>query len=180
MILDSYKVPGKNLKVSVSLQISKKDISGETSGTDTADAGTKAKELTCTFDASFKKVGLLKKFITVAQKKDAEKDQHKFMISDDLAEAMDIRQVTFVGDIRISESQGLQSWSVSFTLREYLSVAEKKEQREAPKKQEKAKEEGDKQGQSEQQPNLSTFEHLLSYVDWFLAPEEKEDKSEIA
>ncbi|GAA4649017.1 hypothetical protein GCM10023116_12910 [Kistimonas scapharcae] len=129
MMLDNYKIPGKNLKVSLVLPLARKDISGQTSSTDTVSTGNKAKTLAIALTVPHKQPGDLRRLAAKAQALDTAGKPMVYVISDDLAEAMDIRQVEFTGDFRVDEQDNLQAWSVRFSLREHLSVPEKKEQR---------------------------------------------------
>ncbi|WP_257274264.1 hypothetical protein [Endozoicomonas sp. SESOKO4] len=54
-------------------------------------------------------------------------------IVNDTAAAMKVRQVTFMDNFTASETDGRNAWQVNFTLVEYLSIPEKKEQRKPQK-----------------------------------------------
>jgi FlaA1/EpsC-like NDP-sugar epimerase len=124
----SFEVPGKNLTVSASLAIDKKALGGDTSGTDNAEAGIKPQRLSCSLLLPKDQAKKLKQLKLVVTGKDTE----GAAIVDDLAEAMDIRQVRFVDGLNVTQSDGLQAWNVTFTLEEVRSVAERREEREKP------------------------------------------------
>jgi hypothetical protein len=50
-------------------------------------------------------------------------------ITEDLANAVKVRQVQFTEEFYVRELDNLQAWSVQFSLKDYLSVPEKIEQR---------------------------------------------------
>lgn len=128
----SFEVPGKNLTVSASLTIDKKALGGDTSGTDNAEAGIKPQRLSCSLLLPKDQAKKLKQLKVVVTGKDTEGAAIVYDIVDDLAEAMDIRQVRFVDGLNVTQSDGLQAWNVTFTLEEVRSVAERREEREKP------------------------------------------------
>ncbi|WP_299594349.1 hypothetical protein [uncultured Microbulbifer sp.] len=65
----------------------------------------------------------------MAESTDDNGDLVVYDITDRSANAANVRQVIFNGRIEQREVIGMKAWRVSFTLLEYLSVAEKTEQR---------------------------------------------------
>ena len=128
MMLNSYKVPDQNRKVSLSSPIVSKDISGQTASTSKVDEGQKAQTITVSLTLNFKDNDQLADLQAVAKAKDEADKPVIYTIVDPLAKAMKIRQVIFVDTFRVTEGEG-QYWQISFTLSEHKSVAEKKEQR---------------------------------------------------
>ena len=53
-------------------------------------------------------------------------------IVDDLADALNINQVTFYESVKIRELEDLNAYRVNFKLKEFISTPEKTESREAP------------------------------------------------
>lgn len=128
-MLDNYRIPGRNRKISLVLPLTRQDLSGQTSSTDTVTTGNKPKTLAVALTLAFRRAVDLRRLVATAQALDENGVPKIYVISDPLAEALDIRQVEFAGDFRVDEQENLQAWSVRFSLREHLSVPEKREQR---------------------------------------------------
>lgn len=129
MMLDNYKVPNKDLKVSLSQPIPNEDMSGQTASTETVGKGKKAKQLEVSLTVGFVDKQQLRELSALADAVDTKGDSVKYTIVDELAQAVNIRQVHFVGNFRVTKADMLQAWQISFSLAEYYSVPEKKEQR---------------------------------------------------
>jgi len=130
MLLNEYKVPGKNLSVSGSLELRTEDIAGETCATDSVDKGIKPKTIRVSCDIPFKDSGKLKALIKVAEAKNNSGERKIYTITHRTANSAGIRQVRFFEHFNWREARRLLMWQVSFTLQEYLSNPERTENRE--------------------------------------------------
>lgn len=128
MMLNNYKVPDQNRKVSLSAPMVSKDISGQTASTSKVDEGQKSQKISVSLTINFSDSDKLAELQAVAKAKDEADKPVVYTVVDPLAKAMKIRQVVFVDTFRVTEGEG-QHWQVSFSLSEHKSVAEKKEQR---------------------------------------------------
>ncbi len=125
-----FTVPGKNLKVSVSQNLSRKDISGQTSSTSTVTEGNKAKKISCALIIPKINPHDLEELNAVAEAVLENGDPQIYMVSHDLLNVLKIREVVFSDTLDSSESADLQAWEIKFSLTEKSSIAEKKENRE--------------------------------------------------
>lgn len=130
--LDGELLRLKSPRLTLSMEFKEKDTSGQTSGTSGAEQGEKGKELQVTGLIPFADQMALARLFEMAQEKGDGNERKIYRIGCELAEAVKIYQVKFAGRIMAPEQEGLLAWRVSFTLREHLSVPEKREQR-APK-----------------------------------------------
>ncbi len=129
LALDGMPVNLDSMKVEMSMELKDQDMSGQSSGTETAEQGDKGKKLTFSGRVSFVNVGTLTQLYTLASAKNEANERKVYRIGNDIALALKIRNVKFTGRINASEHDTLQAWNVSFELREFNSVAEQKEQR---------------------------------------------------
>jgi hypothetical protein len=130
---ENYTVPGKNLKVSGSFAMVRKDLGGFTSGTDFSSGGVKPKRLNVALDLPYAQEDDMKQLTAIATAVDSDGDPINYDIVDRTARAMLIRQVHFQDNFRVAEHDTLEAWSVSFTLEEWRSIPELVEQRQEPK-----------------------------------------------
>lgn len=128
LTLNGETVKMLNLKVEAVLPFKDKDQSGQTSGTQKSEGGIKAKELNVTGTVPFRNVEFLTRIFELAEGVDGGGAQTVYRVSNFTAAAINMRQATFTGRVSAPESDSLRAWSVSFTLREYSSVPEKKSQ----------------------------------------------------
>jgi hypothetical protein len=126
-------VPGKNIKVSSSLSLERKDLSGQGSGSSFAAAGDKPQELSVSLVLPFEDKDKLTSLVDAALARDDAGEPLVYDIVDNLAGALRIRQVIFSGTLETAEHDTLQAFSVSFKLQEVKSVAEKLEKNADPK-----------------------------------------------
>ena len=129
--LDGELLRLKSPRLTLSMEFKEKDTSGQTSGTNGAEQGEKGKELQVTGLIPFTDQAALARLFELAQEKGAGNERKIYRIGCELAEAVKIYQVKFSGRIMAPEQEGLLAWRISFTLREHLSVPEKREQRAA-------------------------------------------------
>ncbi|RSD30708.1 DNA-binding protein [Vibrio pectenicida] len=129
LALDGVPVNLDSMKVEMSMELKDQDMSGQSSGTDTAEQGDKGKKLTFSGRVPFTHVETLTQLYSLASDKDETNTRKVYRIGNDIALALKIRNVKFTGRINAREHETLQAWNVSFELREHNSVAEQKEQR---------------------------------------------------
>lgn len=113
------------------------DMSGQDSSTKKSDKGVKAKELTVTGLIPYRQKEWLQNLFKLAEAITGKGEQVKYRIANVTAEAINMREGVFSGEISASEDYVL-GWQVNFTLREVNSVSEKKS-KQAKKKKPKAK-----------------------------------------
>ncbi|WP_118813655.1 hypothetical protein [Haemophilus haemolyticus] len=145
-----------NILMSVSVKREEKDMSGQKSSTKKSDKGVKAKELNVTGFIPYSQKEWLTKLFNFAESEDGKGEQSKYRVSCTVAEAVNMREVQFSGEVSATEQSGQLGWAISFTLREVNSVAEKKEQR---KKKTKAKAQGEKAPTAQSSTNKSAVEN---------------------
>lgn len=128
LALDGKPVYLFNFLATVKVSREEEDMSGQKSSTKKSDKGVKAKELAVTGLIPFREKKWLSDLFQLAEATDGKGEQKKYRVTNISAEAVNMREVQFSGEISANE-QAVQGWTVAFTLREVNSVAEKKEQR---------------------------------------------------
>ena len=118
-----------SLSVRVVLELVNTDASGNTSGTETLNGGTKAKKINITAQLAMKDASSLSKLIKVAESTEESGQRTVYTVSDDTADAVDIREVIFHDRLEINKADKLLALNIGFTLLEYKSVPEVAEQR---------------------------------------------------
>ncbi len=129
LILDNTLIPGFDIKVSATLTLAGEDLSGQSSYTPQAETGDKPKAMSVTTNIKFDNPADLTRLVNMAEAKNDNDSRQVYNIINTTAKAMNIRQVTFQGDLQVKEQDSLRAWSVSFKLIEFDSIPEKKEQR---------------------------------------------------
>lgn len=129
MMLDSYVVPDKELRVAMSMRIDTEGLSGQTSSTSTAHKGFKPKVFNVSLIIPFDEPSLLTKLTATAQATQPNGDLKIYSITDELANAVKVRKVQFTEEFFVRDMDNLRAWSVQFSLQDYQSVPEKVEQR---------------------------------------------------
>lgn len=129
LALDGVMMGLDSMRLEMSMELKDQDMSGQSSGTDTAEQGDKGKKLTFSGRISFAKVEKLTQLYAMASAKDEAQNRKVYRIGNDMALALKIRNVKFTGRINAREHESLLAWNVSFELREHNSVAEQKETR---------------------------------------------------
>lgn len=127
--LGSYNVPGYGLQVTGGMEIYEEDLSGETSGTDTAHKGIKPKTLSVSLYIKFQDEAKLQELIRILEAKDSTGEMQVYTVANLTANAGGITQVKCFERVEWTEMDGVRAWSVNFKLREHLSVPEKVELR---------------------------------------------------
>ncbi|OCA61360.1 hypothetical protein A9R10_16365 [Aeromonas piscicola] len=133
LTLNGEPIIMKSMRVSASMQFQDKDQSGQTSSTSSAEQGAKGKELDVSGLIPFKDERMLSRLFELADAKGTGGKRHVYRVGSLLAKSVKVRQAKFAGRITASEQEGLLAWQVQFTLKEFNSVPEKREQR-LPKK----------------------------------------------
>jgi hypothetical protein len=118
-----------NMTVSPSLKFKDNDKSGQTSSTDTAEQGTKAKEIKVEGMIPYTDSAQLTRLFELAEATGSGGERQKYRVANPTAKAIKLRQAMFAGDLEAKEQKNLMAWAVSFSLKEQNSVSEKKEQR---------------------------------------------------
>ncbi|WP_340618946.1 hypothetical protein [Xenorhabdus entomophaga] len=128
LALDGEAIPLKSLTVTPSMMFQDSDQSGQSSSTAVAEQGIKPKELRITGIIPFTEQKTLSRLFALAEAKDGG-NLKRYRVANLTAQAINFRISTFTGTIDASKVDGKQAWQVTFTLREHLSVAEKRDAR---------------------------------------------------
>ncbi len=104
-----------------------KDQSGQSSSTAVAEQGIKPKELRITGILPLRNTGVFAPFALAEAKENGNLKRHR--VANLTAQAINFRIGTFTNSIDASKIEGKQAWQITFTLREHLSVSEKREAR---------------------------------------------------
>jgi hypothetical protein len=131
--LDGVSLNGKEIKMQITYTISTEDLSGQSSSTADAETGHKAQVIRVRMLIPENTPDDLKAIRQLAGKLDEDGTRHIYTIVNDTAEAMDIRQVKFYGDMAIRQDERLKAWRTTFLLKEHRSIAEKQEQQQDAK-----------------------------------------------
>jgi hypothetical protein len=126
--LDSTSLLLKSLRITASQELASDDASGQSSSTDVAETGTKAKMLMVSGNVLFTQAENLTQLFELAETTE-NGARMIYRISNKTAEALGVKQVRFASKIEAVEQQTTRQWSVSFTLQEYRSVPQKVEER---------------------------------------------------
>ena len=189
MILESQgkatEVQLSDIDVRLSLKLDNKDTSGKSSSTATLNNGTKPKKLAVNGTLSMDNSELLTEYIRLAESIDSDGQRTVYTISETTADSADIREVIFTDQFDVRKRSGLLAWQINFTLLEFKSVPEIKEQRTQTGVVESAKSDSvsgseiqsDVSEGSSAAPNIEehgTMFKLLKGLDNFLAPDDSE------
>lgn len=162
LALDGEAILLKNLTVTPSMMYQDKDQSGQSSSTVNSEQGIKPKELRITGTIPFTEEKTLTRLFALAEAKENGLLK-RYRVANRMASAINFRLGTFTNGIDASKMDGKQAWQVTFTLREHLSVPEKRESRSAGQVKAKIQSMSDKpkangEGTPEQEQELSRFE----------------------
>ena len=130
--LNGTRVPGHDMRVRGNFRIEEKDLSGQSSASDTAEEGIKPQTLSVSLTIRFDDETDLNKLIALARAVDENGQRVIYDINNRTARAANIRQVKFSENFTYQDNDNQRSWQVNFTLREFLSVPEKVEARQEP------------------------------------------------
>lgn len=131
LLLDGEQVRGKGLKITANLRIESDDLSGQTSNSDAAHKGFKAKTLTVSLLIRFADQAQLRSLMRLAEATESGGQRKTYRIVNDTASAFGMRQVQFSDGVSAREDDTLAAWRVQFTLTEKLSNPERVEKRRA-------------------------------------------------
>lgn len=136
-----FRIPGKNIRIRISLPLERKDLSGDSSGSSFANSGNKPQRLSISCQIPLEEHEELTALMEAALALDNTGNPLVYQIGDGdkHCSARKIREVIFVGSIESSEDDALLVYNVSFELQEYKTVAEKREEREQIRNQEPPK-----------------------------------------
>ncbi|WP_152219713.1 DNA-binding protein [Pseudomonas sp. SCB32] len=129
LLLDGQQVRGKSLKVAASLRIESKDLSGQTSNSESAHTGFKAKTLTITCLIRFADADDLRNLMSLAEATGSGGQLKTYRVVNDTAASFGVRQVQFSDGVSAREDDQLSAWRIQFTLTEKLSNPERVEKR---------------------------------------------------
>jgi len=128
LTLNDIQIVIKTVRITASQELATEDASGQSSSTDTAETGIKAKMLSVSGFITFADAQQLTNLFKLAEATEAGA-RMIYRISNKTAEALGVKQVRFASKIEAVEQQTTRQWSVSFTLQEYRSVPQKVEER---------------------------------------------------
>jgi len=128
LTLNTTKINLKSLRITASQALASEDASGQSSSTDVAETGTKAKLLTVTGYVLFDDADHLSQLFALAEATQ-EGARTIYRINNHTASALGVKQVRFSSKIDAAEQDTTRQWRVSFSLAEYRSVPQKVEER---------------------------------------------------
>ena len=130
---ESFALKLFDLRVSFKLSLKNKEVGSNSSSSDTLNQGTKPKVITVAGSLVFDEEEHLSDLIKLAEAVKEDGSRQEYTIEDQTANVGDVRQVTFHQDFNVKKMPKFQAWQISFSLLQFNSVAEQKEQRAAPK-----------------------------------------------
>lgn len=128
LTLNTQAIALKSLRITASQQLASEDASGQSSSTDVAETGIKAKTLSVNGLLPFNKAEHLAELFNMAEATESGA-RAIYRISNNTASALGVKQVRFSSKIEAVEQQTTRQWAISFTLVEYRSVPQKVEER---------------------------------------------------
>lgn len=175
LALDGEAILMKDIIVSSSMQIQDKDQSGQASSTANAEQGIKGKELRVSGKIPFSEKERLTRLYALAEAKDAGGQMRRYRVANELAQVIKLREVTFSGNVDAAAQTDRMVWLVNFTLKEYLSVAERKAMQAAAAgggagSNANAQGPGGAGSAEESPEKLSWFENVLKKIDTAIGP----------
>jgi hypothetical protein len=128
LTLNTTKINLKSLRITASQTLASEDASGQSSSTDVAETGTKAKMLNVSGLIAFENAEHLAQLFKLAE---ATEDAARtiYRINNNTASALGVKQVRFSSKIEAAEQEITRQWRISFSLAEYRSVPQKVEER---------------------------------------------------
>jgi len=178
LLLDGQKINGKALKVTANVRIDSEDMSGQTSNTDSAHKGFKAKALTVSLMIPYRDELHLAELMRLVEATDAGGQLKTYRVVNNTARAFGVRQVEFSDSVSVREDEILAAWRVQFTLTEKLSNPERVETRRPENRVQQQSGTGagvadpsvTADGESAGATELSGFEGILKRMDDYLGP----------
>jgi hypothetical protein len=129
MRLNDFEILSRNLRVRAGFRVESKSLGGNTSATDSSLKGIKPKQLRVSMQVPFEQEDHLRELVAVAESTDDNGDLTVYTVTDPSAKAFGIKQVTFDGEFSAPAHGDLEAWWVTFSLKEYKSVAEQMDHR---------------------------------------------------
>jgi hypothetical protein len=129
LTINATTIALKALRITASQELATEDASGQSSSTDTAETGIKAKMLSVSGFLPFTEQQQLTDLFKLAEATEAGA-RVTYRIANRTAEALGVKQVKFSSKIEAVEQETTRQWNISFTLAEVRSVPQKKEERE--------------------------------------------------
>jgi hypothetical protein len=126
--LNTKQINLKSLRITVNQALASEDASGQSSSTDVAETGTKAKVLSVSGLISFDNNEYLSQLFALAEATEGGA-RTIYRINNHTASALGLKQVRFSSKIEAAEQETTRQWRVSFLLTEYRSVPQKVEER---------------------------------------------------
>ncbi|MDP5145995.1 adenine glycosylase [Shewanella sp. ULN5] len=126
--LNSNALNLKSMRITASQELASDDASGQSSSTDVAETGMKAKTLTVSGYVLFNQAVNLTNLFNMAEATESGA-RTIYRISNQTADALGVKQVRFASRIEAVEQESTRQWAVNFTLQEYRSVPQKVEER---------------------------------------------------
>lgn len=166
--LNGTRVPGHDIRVRGNFRIEDKDLSGQSSASDTAEEGIKPQTLSVSLTIRFEDETDLTRLIAMARAVDENGERVIYDINNHTARAAKIRQVKFSENFTYQDNGNLRRWQVSFTLREHLSVPEKVEARQTQAAAEEQTAEGEVVADANTAPAPETTEPDYSGIRGFV------------
>ncbi|WP_455811883.1 baseplate complex protein [Pseudomonas graminis] len=127
--LDGEGILLKSIRITLSMAFEEKDQSGQTSSTATAEQGIKAKELRVSGLIPFSEPEVLKRIFELASARDSGGKLKVYRIACLETRSVNFREGSFTGNIDAPRQDKEMAWLVTFTIKERLSVDEKKQAR---------------------------------------------------
>lgn len=131
LALSGQAINLKDLEVTLSMKIADKDQSGQASSAASSEQGVKAKEFRVTGLIDYGNEAHLAEIFALAEAKDAGGKSVKYRVNHNLARAVKFREAVFSGEVSAPKESDLMAYRVTFTLKEYVSTAEKRAQAQA-------------------------------------------------
>ncbi len=128
LTLNSLSITLKSLRITASQELASEDASGQSSSTDQAETGIKAKTLAVSGFLPFTQAEHLAQLFAMAEATEGGA-RVIYRISNHTASALGVKQVRFSSKIEAVEQQTTRQWAINFTLVEYRSVPQKVEER---------------------------------------------------
>ncbi|MET4706738.1 hypothetical protein [Endozoicomonas lisbonensis] len=127
--LNGVRVPGHNMTIRGTLRLEDKDLSGQTSASETAEEGIKPQVLAVSLIINMDAPEELDTLIGMARAVDDLGDRLIYDIVNTTANSARITRIKFTENLVYSENETQRFWQVNFTLRECQTVPEKIEER---------------------------------------------------
>ena len=133
LLLDGAEIPGLDHRVTVSEQIERKDLSGDTSASASSHGGWKPALLAVLVVVDMERPGDLAALRLLYHSADeASGVPVLYEISEPTAEAMGIHRVRFTDFFKVAPLERMRAWEVAFTLIEERTIPERTEARQPP------------------------------------------------